>query len=121
MKRKKKKVNTQQLKQEQGARLNIYKKKLLHYLKLMNCEEVACMINNATLQAMYRSRFFNYPKLRIAKGVTISNEVKKEIYSDFKAMFSTKSIEVIPGLLMSPKDVVTYIIVILHHGQSQRK
>lgn len=112
MKRKKKKVNTQQLKQEQGARLNIYKKKLLHYLKLMNCEEVACMINNATLQAMYRSRFFNYPKLRIAEGVTISNEVKKEIYSDFKAMFSTKSIEVIPGLLMSPKDVVTYIIVI---------
>ncbi|MCK5701446.1 MAG: hypothetical protein KAI29_09845, partial [Cyclobacteriaceae bacterium] len=80
---------------------------------LMNCEEVACMINNTSLLAMYRSRFYNYPKLRIAEGVTISNDVKKEIYSDFEAMFSTESIEVIPDLFMSPKDVFTYIIVIL--------
>ncbi|MCK5469501.1 MAG: hypothetical protein KAI99_13350 [Cyclobacteriaceae bacterium] len=112
MKRKKKKVNAQQTRQEQATRLNSYKKKILHYLKLMNCEEVAFMITNESMRAAYRSRYFNYPKIQIAEGVTVSNEVKKEIHSDFEEMFATKSIEVIPGLIMSPKEVVTYLIVI---------
>lgn len=126
MKRKKKKVNAQQLRQEQSARLNSYKKKMLHYLKLMNCEEVAFLITNESIRAAYRTRYLNYPKLQIAEGVTVSNEVKKEIDSDFEEMFATKSIEVIPGLLMSPKEVVTYLIVLysmvkINEGSSNAK
>jgi hypothetical protein len=56
MKRRKKKVSTQQTKQEYGARLKIYKQKIFYFLKLIDCEDVQALINEDTLQDSKNSR-----------------------------------------------------------------
>jgi hypothetical protein len=113
MKRKKKKINAQQSKQEKGARLNTYKKRILQYLKIMDCEELGCLINKSNLQAMYQTRLTILPKLKFSEEVTFDNKTKRDLRSDFDFMISENSMEVFPGgPAISPKDVIGYLTVI---------
>lgn len=113
MKRKKKKVKPQQSKQEQGARLNTYKKRIIQYLKIIDCEDVGSLINKSSLQAMYKTRLTILPKLKFSEEVTFDNKTKRDLRSDFDFMISENSMEIFPGgPSISPKDVIGYLTVI---------
>lgn len=122
MKRRKKKINAQQTKQEQGARLNTFKKRIFHYLKLMDCEEVGGLINKISLQAMYNLRMATLPKLKFAEGVSIDNKLKQQIRSDFDNMISENIMEIYPdGQKTNAKEVLGYLTVIYYLVKMKEK
>lgn len=113
MKRRKKKVKPQQSKQEKGARLNLYKKRLIHILTLMGCEEVQTLISNSYLRGMYYKRNNNLPIIRQSERVIAGHQSIHEIQSDLDELISGKSIEIYPdGPKVSPREVMVYIIII---------
>ena len=106
MKRRKKKVSTHQTKQEYGARLNIYKQKIFHYLKLIDCEEVIALIDKNTLQDMYRERNDNLPKILHSEGENSGHYSIRKIQADLDELISVRSIEIGPaGTRASSKEV----------------
>ena len=113
MKRRKKKVNTQQLKQAYSARLNIYKQRIIHYLHLMDCDEVAAVMDKSTVEAMYRTRIRTLPKIHFSEGVVADHQTKHEVQSDLDVMISDKTIELYKdGPMASALDVISYLTVI---------
>lgn len=113
MKRKKKKVNSQQSKQDKEARLNLYKKKILYFLKLLGCEEAQSLISKGYLRGMYYKRNNNLPKIRQSTRVIADHQSIREIQSDLDLFISDKMIEIYPdGPKVSPREVMVYITII---------
>ncbi|MCK5279279.1 MAG: hypothetical protein KAK04_12080, partial [Cyclobacteriaceae bacterium] len=108
----KKKDNTQNTKQEQRARFNTYKRRIINYLKLIDCEEVARLIDDASFHAMYVTRHVSLPKIKMAKDMIVDRETKNDIYAKFEFMFSNKTIKINDRLTVSPKEVMSYFIMI---------
>lgn len=108
----KKKANTQNTKQEQRARFNAYKKRIIYYLKLLDCEEVARLFNDSSFRYMYDTRNFSLPKIRMAKDVIADRETKNDVYAKYEFMFSNKTIKINDRLTVSPKEVMSYLFMI---------
>jgi hypothetical protein len=110
MRRKKKKIpSTQSTKQEQRARFNAFKRRIHYYLKLLECEEVAQLIDAESFRFMYASRNFSVPKIRMAENVVADCATKKYVYSEFDLVISNKTIKINDRLALSPKEVLCYI------------
>ena len=113
MKRKKKKVSAQQAKQEYGTRLKIYKQKIFHFLKLIDCEEVQALISKDMLQDMYRERNDSLPKIRHFEGAIVDRRSIRHIQADLDALISEKPIEIgSAGAKARSKDITSYIGII---------
>ncbi len=113
MKRKKKKICVQQTKQEKGARLKVYKKRIIYFLKLMDCEEVQALISDNYLSGMYYKRNNNLPKIRQTERVIADHQSIRKIQSDLDEFISYKTIEIYPdGPKVSAREVMIYIIII---------
>lgn len=110
--RSRKQTNTQQLKQEQRARFNMFKRKVIHYLKLFDVEECAQLLEDAEFRSMYTSRNIGVPKIVMAKGLVISDQLKNDIINNFNSMFSNKTVKVMDGLMMSPKEIMSDLLII---------
>jgi hypothetical protein len=108
----KKKANTQSAKQEQRARFNTYKRRIIDYLKLLDCEEVAGLFDDASFRAIYDTRNLNLPKIRMAKDVIADREIKDDVNEKFEFMFSNKTIKINDRLTVSPKEVLSYLVMI---------
>lgn len=113
MKRKKKKnTNTQNSKQEERARLNQFKKNIIHYLKLLDVEEAAPLFDHSTFEVLYKMRALNLPKLLLSKEIFMTGEDKKELYLSYETMMTDKTEQIYEGLKFSPKEMVTYLTLI---------
>lgn len=113
MKRRKKKDNTQQIKQERVARLKIYKNRIFHFLELLGGEEVKTLINNGYLRGMYYKRNNNLPVIRQSGCSLSGHESIHDIQADLDELISIKRIEIYPdGPLVSPREVMVYITLI---------
>ena len=113
MKRRKKKVNSQQSKQDKEARLNLYKKKIIYFLKLLGCEEAQSLISKGYLRGMYYKRNNNLPIIRQSTRVIADHQSIREIQSDLDLFISEKMIEIYPdGPKVSPREVMVYITII---------
>lgn len=122
MKRRKKKVNSQQSKQERETRLKIYKQKIFNFLKLIDCEEVLALIDKDTLKNMYRERNDMLPKIRHSEGVIVNHRSVRKIQGDLDALISGMTIKVGPyGNELSAKDVTAYMSIIYRMVMSNKQ
>ncbi|MCK5102549.1 MAG: hypothetical protein KAR17_07025 [Cyclobacteriaceae bacterium] len=113
MKRRKKKVNSQQSKQDKEARLNLYKKRVLYFMKLLGCEEAQALISKSYLRGMYYKRKNNLPIIRQSTRVIADHQSIRKIQSDLDVFISDKKIEIYPdGPKVSPREVMVYIKII---------
>ena len=69
-------------------------------------------MDDASLHAMYATRNVTLPKVRMAKNMTASRKTKNDLLARFEHMFSNKSIEINDRLTVSPKEVMSYFIMI---------
>lgn len=122
MKRRKKKVNSQQSRQEKETRLKIFKQKVFSFLKLIDCEEVLALINKEMLQDMYRERNDMLPKIRHSEGVIVNRRSVRTIQGDLDAMISAITVKVGPyGVQVSAKDVTAYLSIIYRMVKSSEQ
>ena len=108
----KKKCSTQNAKQEQHARFNTYKRRIMYYLKLLGCEEVVRLIDDVSFQFMYQRRNFSIPRLCMANDTFADRETKDDMHAMFEQMYSDKTIKINDRLTVSPKEVMLYLNMI---------
>lgn len=113
MKRKKKrKVNKLTSRQEQKASINHFHRQLVHYLKLIKCEELAELLDKDMCTVLYGMRTTYLPKLKFAPGIVASAKIKKLVCSEFDYLISKKSIEFNDDIHFSAKEVLQYLSMI---------
>lgn len=113
MKHRKKKVNTQQLKQEKEARKKKYRQKIFHYLHLIDCDEVGELMDRSSIEAMYKARSTLQPKILFAEGVVLAHNSRHKVQAEFESMISEKTVEIYPGgPMLSPLEVNNFLTVI---------
>lgn len=110
--KKRKKANTQNIKQEQRARFNAFKCKIINYLKLLDCEEVAGLFDDTSFSSMYTIRLNSVPKVVMSDGLVIDDDFKKDIISNFEYLFSNKNLIINDRLTVSAKEVMSYFMMI---------
>lgn len=112
MKRKKKqKASIQHSKQEQRARFNTFKRRIVSYLQLFGCGEVARLFNESSYRNMYEVRNVCLPKIVMDDGVDDCVEIRNDIISKFEMMYSNKNIEINDQLKVSPKEILSALIM----------
>jgi hypothetical protein len=113
MHRKTRKHSTNRTKQEEAARFNNFRQQIYYYLRLLDCDSAACILDKTALKSMYKIRNINYPGLKISEGVIISATLKKEMHSSLDFHFSHQMIEIKSiEKKISLKGVLKYVAVI---------
>lgn len=110
--KKKKKVNSLHSKQSRQASFNHFYKQIHHYLKLIECEELAPLFDKESCSLLYQLKNTILPKIRTAPGVSIRRTTKNHLSDVLDYVISNQAIEFSNNSIVSIKEILLYFALI---------